>query len=1056
MPPRTSAKTRSGDASASRARKPAMKRGGKSGGGGGRKGGPARGAPGLAKAKIPKGKAAAHHQQSFYDVDDEDEDFAGRAAAMDDEFGDVKGQYDDLPSDFEDEEIDEDEAFTEEDKRRYGDIAFESFGKKKRGKKAKDDRFDDDDEFDFGEEDEDEDDDEEEDGENDEEDGVMLDSDEDDQDEDEDEDGDEDSLLASDEEAERAHRDVDDDDDDDDDDEDDEDASASDEDDEDASASDASASDEDDEDDDESDSDAAHAALLKDVVGARASGGDKKRRLKRGLTEAYAESEFGVAPRVGTSGDDDDALPGGAGGLSVSTLMAAAMGGDGGDALGGARRRLDRLANKKARPDAAPLPKIVSERVDRKAAYEATGEAVTKWQPIVKQNREKPTLTFVDQERAKMPRKKSIAALNADFVPENDFEREIMAKLRETNATTGRDVERAEDLALNELTAEEVKERRARLAKMRNLLFRHELKAKRVKAIKSKTFHRHNRKTGALKILDGDGNEVDAGGDDDALAGLDGADGAEARREYLRAQERMLLKHKNTSRWAKRAIRKGLAHLPGTKEAIAEQLRIGQELRRKIGIGGERRGDGGNDDDDEGYSTEASSDDDDGGNGEGDDRRRLAKAKAATLRAIQDGEKGAEEEGGLFALPFMARALKKKREEAEAEAKALLEEIERADRRAGEAADDGDDAGEGRWGAGAESFEPAVEDADADRETPAPATRRTFGGKPTAATRASKRKAAANAAKEANEDGEGDDGGGEDGAGLGNFGLDDDVEAGDDVSNRRNDDAPSRNDGVIKARGANSAPPRAPPPRARRAPPSLAPRRPTSRPPSRASSLAAPAPPKRVKRRDRRVAPPPSPPRASWTCARTTMRARTTRRTGRKADYKMRGCLRLRPARALLARAFAGDDVAAAFDAEKAGEVEAELPKTEVPKQMPGWGGWAEDQARRPTPKWQIDAERKAKRLRDAAAKNRADANLTRVVISEKFDKKAAGFNVEHLPHGFDSKEVYEGSMRAPLGSDVNTDRAFRDLTRPKVLKNAGAVIRPTAFPKGKKGAAKK
>ena len=694
MPPRTSAKTRSGDASASRARKPAMKRGGKSGGGGGRKGGPARGAPGLAKAKIPKGKAAAHHQQSFYDVDDEDEDFAGRAAAMDDEFGDVKGQYDDLPSDFEDEEIDEDEAFTEEDKRRYGDIAFESFGKKKRGKKAKDDRFDDDDEFDFGEEDEDEDDEEEEDGENDEEDGVMLDSDEDDQDEDEDEDGDEDSLLASDEEAERAHRDVVDDDDDDDD-EDDEDASASDEDDEDASASDASASDEDDEDDDESDSDAAHAALLKDVVGARASGGDKKRRLKRGLTEAYAESEFGVAPRVGTSGDDDDALPGGAGGLSVSTLMAAAMGGDGGDALGGARRRLDRLANKKARPDAAPLPKIVSERVDRKAAYEATGEAVTKWQPIVKQNREKPTLTFVDQERAKMPRKKSIAALNADFVPENDFEREIMAKLRETNATTGRDVERAEDLALNELTAEEVKERRARLAKMRNLLFRHELKAKRVKAIKSKTFHRHNRKTGALKILDGDGNEVDAGGDDDALAGLDGADGAEARREYLRAQERMLLKHKNTSRWAKRAIRKGLAHLPGTKEAIAEQLRIGQELRRKIGIGGERRGDGGNDDDDEGYSTEASSDDDDGGNGEGDDRRRLAKAKAATLRAIQDGEKGAEEEGGLSSRCLMARALKKKREEAEAEAKALLEEIERADRRAGEAADDGDDAGEG-------------------------------------------------------------------------------------------------------------------------------------------------------------------------------------------------------------------------------------------------------------------------------------------------------------------------------------------------------------------------
>jgi U3 small nucleolar RNA-associated protein 14 len=38
--------------------------------------------------------------------------------------------------------------------------------------------------------------------------------------------------------------------------------------------------------------------------------------------------------------------------------------------------------------------------------------------------------------------------------------------------------------------------------------------------------------------------------------------------------------------------------------------------------------------------------------------------------------------------------------------------------------------------------------------------------------------------------------------------------------------------------------------------------------------------------------------------------------------------------------------------------------------------------------------------------------------------------------------------MRAPLGSDVNTDKAFRDLTRPKVLKNAGAVIRPMQKPK--------
>ena len=141
----------------------------------------------------------------------------------------------------------------------------------------------------------------------------------------------------------------------------------------------------------------------------------------------------------------------------------------------------------------------------------------------------------------------------------------------------------------------------------------------------------------------------------------------------------------------------------------------------------------------------------------------------------------------------------------------------------------------------------------------------------------------------------------------------------------------------------------------------------------------------------------------------------------------------------------------AAFDAEKTAEVEAELPESETPKRMPGWGGWAEDQAKRPAPKWQVEAEKAAAREKARARAARSDADLRRVIISEKFDKKAAAFNVEHLPHGFESKAVYEGSMRAPLGADVNTDKSFRDLTRPKVLKNAGAVIRPPAPPKTRK-----
>ena len=157
MPPRGA----SASGGATRVRKPAMKRGrggGHASSGGAPKGGgggsgsgsgsagarSARARPGrLARAKIPRGDAAAHRQQAFFEVDEDEDDYAGRGAraAEDPELGGGAGgeAYDDLPEGFDDEEIDEDEAFTEEDERRYGDIAFESFARgAKRGRRGGD------------------------------------------------------------------------------------------------------------------------------------------------------------------------------------------------------------------------------------------------------------------------------------------------------------------------------------------------------------------------------------------------------------------------------------------------------------------------------------------------------------------------------------------------------------------------------------------------------------------------------------------------------------------------------------------------------------------------------------------------------------------------------------------------------------------------------------------------------------------------------------------------------------------------------------------------------
>ena len=92
------------------------------------------------------------------------------------------------------------------------------------------------------------------------------------------------------------------------------------------------------------------------------------------------------------------------------------------------------------------------------------------------------------------------------------------------------------------------------------------------------------------------------------------------------------------------------------------------------------------------------------------------------------------------------------------------------------------------------------------------------------------------------------------------------------------------------------------------------------------------------------------------------------------------------------------------------------------------------------------EARDKASRERDEAIKSRKDAKSKNVVISEKWDKKAAKYHVASLPFPFDSKEVYESSIRQPLGREFNPDVSFKNLTRPAVIKSTGAVIKPARF----------
>ena len=142
-----------------------------------------------------------------------------------------------------------------------------------------------------------------------------------------------------------------------------------------------------------------------------------------------------------------------------------------------------------------------------------------------------------------------------------------------------------------------MRERQNRLAKMCNLLFWHELKAKREKKIKSRTYHRLLKKD-RLKVCSAD---LEA----DPEAAKECAMKLEFKRAHVFIicfenflfylsdnsanlslkcfQERMTLKHKNNSKWAKRILKRGLSvQDEGTRDAITAQLQQHALLTRKM------------------------------------------------------------------------------------------------------------------------------------------------------------------------------------------------------------------------------------------------------------------------------------------------------------------------------------------------------------------------------------------------------------------------------------------------------------------------------------------
>lgn len=212
---------------------------------------------------------------------------------------------------------------------------------------------------------------------------------------------------------------------------------------------------------------------------------------------------------------------------------------------------------------AVPLLKRIQDRHERKAAYELQIDEVNKWKDVVQENRRAEVLKFPLNASDEGPGQ--VTSFDPTLKPMNELESKITTLLEDSALLDTKKEAQFEDIAIASLSKEDLKKRQNELRLMRELMFREEKKAKRIKKIKSKTYHKIKNKEirRNQELVEGDESDDEA-------------------HDVKRAKERMTLKHKNNSQWAKSMIRSGMSKDQENRSEMEEMLREGERLRSKI------------------------------------------------------------------------------------------------------------------------------------------------------------------------------------------------------------------------------------------------------------------------------------------------------------------------------------------------------------------------------------------------------------------------------------------------------------------------------------------
>lgn len=267
----------------------------------------------------------------------------------------------------------------------------------------------------------------------------------------------------------------------------------------------------------------------------------KPKERKRLLNETREENEYNV--------------PIGGPKLSLNDMISAVDSSVSKDAI-----LLDKDPKSKALD--TPLPKNIQQKHERRAAYELTKEEVSKWDDTVQQNRQAEVLKFPMNPVVK--HNDTATTFRSDNEPSTDLEKKIHGVLEQSALVDDKKEATFEDLAVAQMSAEDLKKRTNELRLMRELMFRDESRAKRIKKIKSKSYRKVQKKQ-RMK--------------EQAL--VEGSDESDEDHDRKRAEERMNLKHKTQSGWARSMVKSGLTKDASTREEMEEMLRQGERLRAK-------------------------------------------------------------------------------------------------------------------------------------------------------------------------------------------------------------------------------------------------------------------------------------------------------------------------------------------------------------------------------------------------------------------------------------------------------------------------------------------